>query len=167
MSSLAFAGRGRRARRRLRTADVLGGDLGSAVASQKMLGGTFLAAIATATIGQTRGGLPSPRRYAAIVLLWFVFGLVAELGRQPARFVGALAALVTLAMAMGTAGKRALGWLGATAVDLQAAPQSAAESQADRAAAGLGGPLVGGGAPRTGAGRRVRPGGGGGSGGFG
>lgn len=160
MSSLAFT-RGRR--RRLRTADVFGGNVGQAVASQKMLGGTFLAAVAIATIGQTKGGLPSPRRYAAIVLLWFIFGLVAELGRQPARFVGALAALVTLAMGMGTAGKRALGWLGSTAAELQTAPESAEE----RAAAGLGGPLVGGGAPRTGAGRRTRPGGAGGGGGFG
>lgn len=149
---------------RVRTPDLLGGRVGSAVASQKLLGGTFLAAVGIATIDETRGGLPAPRRYAAIVLLWFVFGLAAELGGQVARFTGALAALVTLAMAMGKAGQRALGWLGQAASELQARPAAAAESATERAAAGLGGPLVGGG---TGRDRRTPPGSSGGGGGFG
>lgn len=112
--------------RRVPTPDILGGRVGSAVGSQKLLGGTFLIATGLVTIGETRGGLPSPRRYAAVVLLWFVFGVAAELGGQVARFVGALAALVTLAMAMGKAGERALGWLGQTAVELQEPPARAA-----------------------------------------
>ncbi len=158
--------------RRLPTPDVFGGRAGSAISTQKLLGATFLVSVAAATIGTTQGGdgdhhLPSPRRYGAIVLAWFLFGLAAELGGQVARFTGALAALVTLTMLMGTAGKRAIAWLGGTAASLSSAGPSRAEREQAQAAAGLGGPLVGGGAPGTGAGRRTRPGAGGGGGGFG
>ncbi len=110
---------------RLLTPDVLGGRAGGRIRTQSLLGATFLIAIATATIPRAgeQLGLPSPRRYAAIVLLWFLFGLAAELGGQVARFTGALAALVTLAMAMGTGGLRALAWLSGQAREL--APQPA------------------------------------------
>ncbi len=131
--------------KRLTTPDVLGGRAGKVVGSQKMLGATFLIAVAMATVGER--GLPSPRRYAAIVLLWFLFGLAAELGGQVARFTGALAALVTLAMAMGTGGRRALAWLTRTAGELgtQPVPAPAAAPATSSAARGRGGPLVGGG----------------------
>lgn len=149
--------------RRAPTPDLLGTRAGGAIRAQTLLGGTFLVAVAFATIGETKGGLPPPRRYAAVVLLWFIFGLAAELGGQIARFTAALAALVTLAMGMGTAGKRALLWLGQTGRELGEQPLSAAE----RAGQGFGGPLAGGGAPRTGRGRQTPPGGAGGGGGFG
>lgn len=150
---------------------MFGGRAGGAISTQKLLGATFLVSVAAATIGTTQGSdgdhhLPSPRRYGAIVLAWFLFGLAAELGGQVARFTGALAALVTLTMLMGTAGKRAIGWLGGAAASLTSSP-SRAETEQASAAAGFGGPLVGGGAPGTGAGRRTRPGSGGGGGGFG
>lgn len=146
-----------RRRRSSLTAPVLGGQgAGRWLATQRLLGATFLIAVALATVDQTQGGLPPPRRYAAISLLWFIFGLAAELGGQVARFVGALSALVTLAMAMGAAGKRALGWLGQQAELLQAEPLAA--SEAPPGAAGFGGPLVGG-SPRT----RGGAGGGGGA----
>jgi hypothetical protein len=145
-----------RARRRL-SPDVLGASAGRWIATQRLLGATFLLAVSLATIDQTQGGLPPPRRYAAISLLWFIFGLAAELGGQVARFVGALSTLVVLAMAMGTAGKRALAWLGEQAQLLQAEPLAASEA-APPGAAGFGGPLVGG-SPRT----RGGAGGGGGA----
>ncbi len=139
---------------RVTTPDVLGSRAGRAIGSQKMLGALFLVAVAMATVGER--GLPSPRRYAAIVLLWFIFGLAAELGGQVARFTGALAALVTLAMTMGRAGQRTLGWLQHTAGSLGEQPVPAAAistpSPAERAAQGRGGPLVGSGSagrPRT------------------
>jgi len=97
------------------------------VRTQKLLGATFLLAVSLATIGETKGGLPPPRRYAAVVLLWFLFGLAAELGGQVARFTGALATLVVLAMGMGTAGRRALAWLSEQASRLQAQPLSQVE----------------------------------------
>jgi hypothetical protein len=126
------------------SAPVLGGAAaGRWIATQRLLGATFLLAVSLATIDQTQGGLPPPRRYAAVSLLWFIFGLAAELGGQVARFVGALSTLVVLAMAMGTAGKRALAWLGEQAQLLQAEPLAA--SEAPPGAAGFGGPTTRGG----------------------
>lgn len=146
-----------RARRRSRlTAPVSSGSgVGRWIATQRLLGATFLLATALATIDQTQGGLPPPRRYAAVALLWFVFGLAAELGGQVARFTGALASLVVLTMAMGTAGKRALGWLTEQSQLLVTQPTAASEALPP-GAAGFGGPLVG-------SSSRGRAGGGGGA----
>ncbi len=122
-----LTGPGSRGRQLVLHPQLAGRDVGRAIASQKLLGATFLVAIAVTTIPRAgeQLGIPSPRRYAAIVLLWFIFGLAAELGGQVARFTGALAALVTLAMAMGTGGLRALEWLREQAFQL--APASPAE----------------------------------------
>lgn len=139
------------------TAPVLGGQrAGKWFATQRLLGATFLLAVALVTVDETHGGMPVPRRYAAVALLWFVFGLAAELGGQVARFTGALASLVVLAMAMGSAGKRALAWLGSQSQLL--ATQPTAASEAAPAGAGFGGPF-------TGSGSRPRGGGAGGGGG--
>lgn len=106
--------------------------------SDRMLSATFLLSVALTTIGGTTGGLPKPRRYAAIALLWFMFGLASELGGFPKRFAGALAALVTLALAMGRAGARAVGWLQGQAGSLVGA--SDAQSDYSGAPAGPAGP---------------------------
>lgn len=107
-----------------------GGRVGRALGAQKLLGATFWLAVGLITIDATKDEqgehhLPRPRRYAAVVLLWFIFGLLAELGGEVARFVGALAALVTLSMVLGKAGQRALAWLSTTGASLAAEPGAA------------------------------------------
>lgn len=85
------------------------------MAGQKTLGATLSAALAVNTIGAIDpfGGskvyLPAPRSYAATWIVWWVLGLVASAGPQPARLAGRFSFLVLLAMAM-------LGPFGAKAV---------------------------------------------------
>ena len=85
--------------------------------SEQRLGATLLAAIAVETIGAVdpfhgRSQMPSPRRYIATILLWFVLGLVAQIGERAARMAGQLAALIVVTMTvLGPFGARAVRFL--------------------------------------------------------
>jgi hypothetical protein len=83
----------------------------------KLLAATFLAQLAILTVGAVDpfGGkvyLPSPRRYVATWLLWFVLGLLSVLGDGVKKAAGRLAALVVLATLLSeTIGKKAVTFL--------------------------------------------------------
>lgn len=83
----------------------------------RVLGMTFLAAIAVRTIGEIDpigGGpsLPSPKKLAAVFAAWFVLGLVAAAGPAPARAAGTFSLLMLLSMlVIGPFGKKAITFL--------------------------------------------------------
>ena len=72
---------------------------------QKTLGAEMLASFAVLTIGYT-DKMPSPRRYVALALLYFILGIVAEFGTNAARWAMRLGALVLLVALTGQAGVR-------------------------------------------------------------
>jgi peptidoglycan/LPS O-acetylase OafA/YrhL len=94
--------------------------------SERRLGATLLAAIALETIGAVdpftgRSQMPSPARYVATIVLWFVLGLAAQLGERMARVAGQLATLIVLTMAvLGPFGKRAVDFLNRVATTFPA-----------------------------------------------
>jgi hypothetical protein len=74
------------------------------VKNEKLLSSTLLAAIAVLTIDLKRG-LPAPRRYVAVFLLWFLLGLVAQASPSAARAASRFSVLVLLTISMAVAGK--------------------------------------------------------------
>lgn len=83
----------------------------SPIPNTGVLHSSFWAAIAIQTIGNTKNGLPPPRIYAGIFVLWFLLGLISGGGRQPARFAGGVALLTLLTIMLGKAGTTTLAWL--------------------------------------------------------
>jgi hypothetical protein len=87
----------------------------------RTLAATFLAQIAILTVGAVSpfGGkvyLPSPRRYVAAWLLWFVLGIIAAFGPNAARLTGRFAGLVVLGTLLSkTIGRKAVAFLDTTA----------------------------------------------------
>jgi hypothetical protein len=74
------------------------------VKSEKLLSATLLAAIAVLTLDLKRG-LPAPRRYVAVFVIWFILGLVAQGGPSSARAASRFSVLVLLTLTMAVAGK--------------------------------------------------------------
>ena len=79
-----------------------GAQLGS---PPKVMGASYLAAVGALTIGYT-DAMPSPRRYVAITLAWWVMGLVSNFGEVPARLMSQLSLLVLLGLFIGRAGQK-------------------------------------------------------------
>jgi len=96
----------------------------------KLLAATFLAQLAVLTVGagaELRAGrLPSPRRFVAAWLLWFVLGIAAAFGPNVSRAAGRLAALVVLLTLLSkTIGRQAIGFLDSAASLFNAGAQPA------------------------------------------
>lgn len=100
----------------------------------------MLGSLAIATVGA--GKFPPPSRYTGIIVLWFLLGIVAQFGRDAARFCSALSGLVLLAMAMGSAGQRLLAWLGGVGPRLGVEPAGGGGAPPSAAVVGAG--IVGG-----------------------
>ena len=96
--------------------------------AQRLLGTTFTAALAVQTIGaiDPAGGpvaLPSPRRYVATFVVWFVLGLAADFGGRAARAAATFSGLVLLTMlVVGPFGRKALTFLQGVSSRYQAQP---------------------------------------------
>lgn len=118
---------------------------------KKIISGTMLLTIAAAVIGERKAGrsLPRPRALAAILAMYGILGLVAELGREAERIAGAIAVTLLIATVfLGAAGKTivdflntATGWIGGTGAAGQPSAVSAAASAAASNVAGAAGRL--------------------------
>lgn len=97
--------------------------LDKAPGNTSLLHTTFWASVGVQTIGEVSAKdgktMPTPRVYGAIFVLWFLLGLIAEAGREPARIAGALSVVVFLTLLIGKAGQKStaggnkvLKWLG-------------------------------------------------------
>ena len=71
----------------------------------KTLTATYLASVAALTIGYT-DAMPSPRRYVALTLAWFIMGLAANVHASAAKAVDSLSLLVLLGLFFGRAGQK-------------------------------------------------------------
>lgn len=82
--------------------------------ASKWLGGLEWACLGLVTLGfDTEGArLPRPRRYAGVLLVFLILGLIAEAGRAPARLASAAGTTLTLALLLNvTVQRRLLGKL--------------------------------------------------------
>jgi uncharacterized RDD family membrane protein YckC len=104
---------------------------------KKTLGATMFASFAILTIGYT-DKLPSPRRYVAIGLLYFILGVVAEFGANAAKWAMRLGAIVLLSAIAGQAGVRLTAFLKRTAARVTATPTGGPPQSSSSQTAGLG-----------------------------
>lgn len=99
-----------------------------AAKGQKLLGTTLTGALAIETIGAIDpfGGqtyLPSPRRYAATWVVWFVLGMIAAAGGKAADMAGQFSVLVLTTMIfVGPFGKKAITFFRGVASGVGSAP---------------------------------------------
>ena len=77
--------------------------------------------------------LPAPKMYVAIVVLWSIFGLIADAGQGRAAKVMAWAAVVT-AMVIGNAGNTITGFLKTIALNYGAGPFGQSQQQQSQGA---------------------------------
>lgn len=102
-----------------------------AAKGQKLLGTTLTGALAVETIGAIDpfGGktfLPSPRRYAATWVVWFVLGMIAAGGGKAADMAGQFSVLVLTTMIfVGPFGKKAITFFRGVASGVSSVPETA------------------------------------------
>ena len=73
--------------------------------AQSRLAAMEWACLILVTLGFNKAGakMPAPRRFAGVLLSFFVFGLVAEMGRSAERIATAMAGTLTIALLMNKA----------------------------------------------------------------